>query len=84
MAEKRLNVGQQKSVIFTGKADRHPCGARASGAALVCGGVRLIADDGGPPPPDHDITRWYREAMDHYRSVGSLRKALEQIGRAHV
>ena len=32
MTEQSLYIGQQKSVIFTGKADRHTCGTRPASA----------------------------------------------------
>jgi glycosyltransferase involved in cell wall biosynthesis len=47
--------------------------ARATGAALVCGSVRLIGEDGGAADPGHPISRWYEEALAHARSSRSLR-----------
>ena len=55
--------------------------ARATKAALVLGSVRLIGDQGGAAPPEHDIVRWYDDARAHLRRVGSLRRAL---GRDNV
>jgi glycosyltransferase involved in cell wall biosynthesis len=52
--------------------------ARATGAALVCGSVRLIDAEGGEVDPEHDIARWYREARDLARSAPSLRQALRR------
>jgi glycosyltransferase involved in cell wall biosynthesis len=50
--------------------------ARATKAALVCGSVRLIDEEGANADPEHAIARWYREARAHARSAGSLRAAL--------
>lgn len=52
--------------------------ARATGAAMVCGSVRLIGEDGGAPDPEHPIARWYREAVEHARSSSSLRAAVRR------
>jgi glycosyltransferase involved in cell wall biosynthesis len=50
--------------------------ARATGAALVCGAVRLISEDGGEPDPGHDIVRWYAGARAFARGAPSLGAAL--------
>ncbi len=52
--------------------------ATASGAALVCGEVTLIGEDGSAAPPDHDITRWYEEARALGRTAGSIAEALSR------
>jgi glycosyltransferase involved in cell wall biosynthesis len=50
--------------------------ARATGAALVVGSVRLIDASGDPLPEDHDSARWYREARMEPSRSRSLAKAL--------
>jgi glycosyltransferase involved in cell wall biosynthesis/GT2 family glycosyltransferase len=50
--------------------------AAASGAALVCGEVMLVGEDGAPAPEDHDIARWYAEARALARDAPSLKDAL--------
>jgi glycosyltransferase involved in cell wall biosynthesis len=52
--------------------------ARATGAALICGSVRLIGEDGEAADPAHPIARWYGEALDHARSTPSLRAAIRR------
>ena len=52
--------------------------ATSAGALLVCGEVRLIGDDGGEPPADHDIVRWYAEARALGRDAPSLAGALRR------
>jgi len=51
---------------------------RASGAALVCGAVRLIDGEGGMVDPEHDIARWYREAREVARTEPSFPRALRR------
>ena len=48
--------------------------ARASGAALVLGGVRWVDEDERPLPDDHPGVRWYRQALDEAGRVRSLRR----------
>ena len=50
--------------------------ARASQAALVCGSVRLIDEQGGAVDPEHDIARWYPEARAFAQSRATLAAAL--------
>jgi glycosyltransferase involved in cell wall biosynthesis len=50
--------------------------ARATGAALVMGSVRLIDAGGDPLAEDHDSSRWYREARAQPSKSRSLTKAL--------
>jgi len=65
--------------VFERERIEHAWGvARASGAALLCGEVRLIDDEGGDPPPDHDIVRWYADARALGRSAPSLGHALRR------
>jgi len=65
--------------VFEHERIEHAWGvARATGAALLCGEVRLIGDDGGEPPSDHEITRWYAEARTLGRTAPSLAHALRR------
>jgi glycosyltransferase involved in cell wall biosynthesis len=50
--------------------------ARATGAGLLCGAVRLIDAAGAAPDPGHEIVRWYAEARAAARSMRPLRAAL--------
>jgi glycosyltransferase involved in cell wall biosynthesis len=52
--------------------------ARATGAALVFGAVRLIDAEGGEVDPEHDIASWYHEARDLARAAPSLPRALRR------
>jgi len=62
---------------FAGERLEHAWGvARATGAALVVGSVRLIDADGAPLAEDHDSSRWYREARAEHARSRSLATAL--------
>lgn len=56
--------------------------ARASRAALVCGSVRLIDEQGGAVDPEHDIARWYSEARPFAQSSATLAIALRRLNVA--
>ena len=45
---------------------------RESGAALLVGSVRLVDGEGGEVDPEHEIARWYREAVEWARESRSL------------
>jgi glycosyltransferase involved in cell wall biosynthesis len=63
--------------LFTPDRIEHAWGvARTTGAALVCGAVRLVDEHGGDPDPEHDIVRWYREARAAARRAPSMSEAL--------
>lgn len=48
--------------------------ARASGAALVVGGVRWVDDRDDPLPDDHPGVAWYQAALDEVGGERSLRR----------
>lgn len=50
--------------------------ARQAGAALVVGAVRLVDDQEGDVDPEHEIARWYREAVSWAAEAGSLSAVL--------
>ncbi len=52
--------------------------ARSTGAALVCGEVRVIGEDGGDPPTEHDVVRWNRGARELGRAAPSFAAALRR------
>ena len=51
---------------------------RATGAALLCGSVRLVGADGGEVDPAHPISRWYREARELAQTAPSFAAALKK------
>jgi hypothetical protein len=52
--------------------------ARATGAALVIGSVRLVDEQGEPLADDHPSSRWYREARAEPGRSRSLARALRR------
>ena len=50
--------------------------ARASGAALVLGGVRWVDEQDEPLPPDHPGTTWYHQALHEAGGERSLRRMM--------
>lgn len=52
--------------------------ARATGAALVLGSVRLVDEHGGPVDPSHEIAKWYRDVRVWASAVGSLPAVLRR------
>ncbi|MDE0898143.1 MAG: glycosyltransferase [Longimicrobiales bacterium] len=51
---------------------------RATGAALLCGSVRLVGADGAGVDPAHPISRWYREARELAQTAPSFAAALKK------